>query len=72
MGDTNLLSIEKAMGKVKSKFKLVTILAKRAKMLRENKGKYVESQDEHYITKAANEIISGELKLKDEEKKAKE
>lgn len=59
--------IEVAMEKVKSKFRLVTILSKRAKMLREFKGRYVEGVNEHFISRAAREVNAGDVKYKEKE-----
>ncbi len=71
MPSKNMLHIENALEKIKSKFKLVIMLSKRAKMLREFKGRYVEGIDEHIITRSAREIASGDVKIKEPESKTK-
>lgn len=69
MPGKKMLPIESSLEKIQSKFKLVIMLAKRAKMLREYKGRYVEGGDEHIITRAAREINSGDVKIKEPENK---
>ncbi len=71
MPSRNMIHIENAMEKIQSKFKLVIMLSKRAKMLREYKGRYIEGNDEHVITRSAREIAKGEVTVKEPESKAK-
>ncbi|MBC5635907.1 MULTISPECIES: DNA-directed RNA polymerase subunit omega [Ornithinibacillus] len=61
-------SIDELQEKVKSKYSLVTLSAKRARQLRELKNLRIESPKSHkFVGMALEEIAAEELKLEDEQ-----
>jgi len=61
INNRDLLPIEDALKTAKSKFRLVLMTVERAKQLREFKEKFVESLDEHFITRAVKEIADNKV-----------
>lgn len=58
-------SIDKLMEKVDSKYKLVTVAAKRARKLQEKEGLLIDKPVSHkFVGKALEEISAGELMLR--------
>lgn len=61
-------SIDKLMEKVDSKYKLVTVAAKRARKLQEKEGLLIDKPVSHkFVGKALEEISAGELMVRVDE-----
>ncbi|MBM6618501.1 DNA-directed RNA polymerase subunit omega [Bacillus suaedaesalsae] len=66
-------SIDKLMDKVDSKYKLVTVAAKRARKLQEKEGLLIDKPVSHkFVGKALEEISAGELLIRVDDTKSPE